>query len=562
MDNGEKAIPLSRFRARLARGRASRRVDALLSVPDPGAAVASLSVPELYFLIAEVGLSDSYELVALATPEQVQGCLDLEIWDRDRVQEQAVLPWLAALLEAGYEKLGQVFAHLDPELAALVIARSARIYDLSLGEEPPEESEAPGFETPDRFFVIELTSDDEDDVRLVTRLIDDLYRADMQLARHTLMAARSELPSELEEMSYRWRTGRLADLGYADFYDALEVFRPLDLESVEIGEDSADRFGGDLEASRAPGRLPVPMLERVVGRAFLARALGTIDDADELERLEAALIVLVNKVLAAARVRPGDERGVLVGTEHATSTLALGLESVSRGDADAAGRALRTISLTRLHRVGYTVTLRLARLARRLLPRAATAGEPAASCLEAVLGPRPFFPRALDEGGAQVTDQRDSDAVRPFESLRDVAQVADCLHRLAARIAVAGSLGVDLVAVAESPEPRPGLDDHVRTALVRLLLEPARPLDPAPLTTDELRRALEVGLAPDAETLERATTAVAARLESEALAVEPGLIADLVRTWYAELADELGGLEPHSVDPRFVGKVLLAAALD
>ena len=34
--------------------------------------------------------------------------------------------------------------------------------------------------------------------------------------------------AELEEQSYRWRAGRLADLGYVDFYDALDLFRPLE----------------------------------------------------------------------------------------------------------------------------------------------------------------------------------------------------------------------------------------------------------------------------------------------------------------------------------------------
>ena len=55
------------------------------------------------------------------------------------------------------------------------------------------------------------------------------------------MSARSELSAELEEQSYRWRSGRLADLGYVDFYDALDLFRPLTPDQVKIGEGTEDR---------------------------------------------------------------------------------------------------------------------------------------------------------------------------------------------------------------------------------------------------------------------------------------------------------------------------------
>src|SRR6185436_3557927 len=120
--------------------------------------------------------------------------------------------------------------------------------------------------TPDSFFVLELPPDDEAQ-RLVTRVVEDLYRADGDLARHTLMSARSEPPAELEENSYRWRSGRLADLGYVDFYDALDLFKPLEPAQVVIGEGTIHVAGED-------ARLPVAVAEQVLGRSFLARALA------------------------------------------------------------------------------------------------------------------------------------------------------------------------------------------------------------------------------------------------------------------------------------------------
>src|SRR5688572_24004406 len=104
--------PLARLRAQLAGPRGMRRVEALLESADPVAAIASLSVTELYELVTDVGLGDAAELVQLATPEQIRGCFDLEVWDKDHPNMDLARPWLATLMDAGFEKVGQVWSGL------------------------------------------------------------------------------------------------------------------------------------------------------------------------------------------------------------------------------------------------------------------------------------------------------------------------------------------------------------------------------------------------------------------------------------------------------------------
>src|SRR5262245_21523751 len=319
----DKDVPptghLARLRAQLAQPRGYRRIDALLSAENADAAVAALSAGEVFELVHEVGFEDSQALIELATPAQIQGCFDLDGWTRDQLDVAPLKPWLAGLAEAGFEKLADVWSHLDSELRALIVQRYVKIYDSSLGEEPAEDNEAPIMTTPDRMFLLELSGDD-DTQRLVMRLVEDLYRADPDLARHTIMAARSEPPAELEEMSYRWRSSRLADLGYVDFYDALDLFRPLDADKVSIGEGSQDRVIGD-----EPTGMPLAIAEEVIGRSFLARAMAAIEEPAEAERLEGALMVLVNKVLAAGRAKPGQPEVLRRGALYATATVSLGL---------------------------------------------------------------------------------------------------------------------------------------------------------------------------------------------------------------------------------------------
>ena len=541
-DNSDTVVPLSRFRAALARPRGARRADALLSADDPQAAVRGLSVPELHELISDLGLDDSHELLALASGEQLRGCFDIELWDRDKLDAGAALPWLAAVQAAGFEKLGEVWASMDIELTSLLLARHTRIYDVSFEEAPPDDTPHSVYKTPDTFFLVEITAEAEDDVRQLLAILEDLYRADPEVARHTLMSARSEPPSELEELGYRWRAGRMADLGYVDYYEALEVYRPLPAERVRIGEQTAEPLDPALsgDEARAPRALPARLLDVTVGREFLAQVLDRITDATEAARLEAAVLLLVNKVLSAARVRPGDPEAREAGTYHATATLALGLEIVSGGDVDRAVSALATVSLTRLHRVGHTATLPLGRLARALAPRARSAGDGDGALLGGLLGARPWYPRHLDAKGET--------GIRPFESKLDLRRAAEALTKLALRIAIADSLGVDLVDPQVAEEP--ALDDYLRTALARAAV--GGELSPAPLSGDELRAlaalAADGALAADARA--QASAALSDHLAATGITAGAEFLHELTAAWLEEIATSVGvpDLEPAMID--------------
>src|SRR5450755_1723604 len=243
--------PLARLRAQLAAPRGYRRIDALLSMDDAAGAVAALAPNEIFELVHEVGFEDAQPLLELATPEQFRGCFDLDAWNKDDIQVAALKPWLTSLIETGFEKVGQVWAGLDTEFRALVLQRQVVIWDTTLEEGPEEDNDEPIMTTPDRFFMLQLKGDD-DSQRLIQQLVEDLYRADADLARHTIMSARSEPAAELEEMSYRWRSARLADYGYVDFYDALELFRPLLPDQVAIGESTQERTVTDDEPQKLP----------------------------------------------------------------------------------------------------------------------------------------------------------------------------------------------------------------------------------------------------------------------------------------------------------------------
>jgi hypothetical protein len=273
--------------------------------------------------------------------------------------------------------------------------------------------------------------------------------------------------------------------------------------------------------------------------------MAGIDDRAEAERLERALVVLVNKVLAAARAKPGQAEVLRRGAQYATATLSLGLETVARGELARAPEALRTIALVRLFRVGYTVGRQLAKLATALASRSPTAGSPARELVAGLCSPRPLLARAVDEPPQA--------GMRPLESQADVRRASEILAALTIRIALVEGLGVDVVAMGQLPEPRPELDDHIRTALARAVAGGA-------LRGDALRQAELAQLRSGAFRAGRLTVearqaghdAVRVRLGAAQLAASGPVLARLVDGWLDDLEKILGAVKDAEIDPRFV----------
>jgi hypothetical protein len=497
----DNVIALSRYRAQLGRGRKLRRADALLEGPDPERAIRALPGDEFYYVVHELGLRDAEDILLLARPEQIQVALDFALWERDQIVPERAGEWIEALAEAPYETIGEWVAGIDVELFALLVRQHARIYDLSV-EEPPDEAAGTLYPTPDNLFVLDVTGaptaivgeptqdSDEDagegtSTRAFIRLIDGLYRADQTLARRLLVGTRSELDSELEELAYRWRQGRMEDLGFSNYYDALEVYRELDPASVHLGEAQPGKVrvrpldGRPVEDG---ARTPTALVERLtrVGSAFGRGAQG-IAQAEEVAELHFALVALTNRVLAADRVTPGDDDAVTSTLERQLATLDLGVEFLARGDAAREIEAVRTVPIVRLFRLGVSLIGKVKRLAttlRRKGPFAAVRGDlveaDEALALEAVLRHRPLY--------AGILDDPPSNADRPFGSLADLALATAAIERAAATQALLLGLGVTAAALAPDASllDDTGLDEAAidagllaRTALVRLVLRRA-----------------------------------------------------------------------------------------
>jgi hypothetical protein len=490
-DHPDNVVALSHHRARLARGRRTRRVDALFAAPDPEAAIRALPPDEFYYVVHEGGLDEALEVLHQATSEQIRTVLDFALWERDQVSLERADELLAALVEAPPARVAAWARGLDVELLSLLLRKRARIYDLSL-EAPPDEPEGVPFPTPDGLFVLDLLGGDEA-ARVTARLMDAIYRDDRDWPRRILVGARAELDAELEELSYRWRSGRMADLGFVDFYEALEVYREIDPASVRIADGPGQRVRPHDERDGESLRVPAALAERLSGSTPFARAVAGLGDAEEVAEVHFALVALANRVLSADRVAPGDDAAVGDVLTRVSATLDLAVEFLSRGAADRGTAAVRSVPLVRLFQIGVSLVGKLRRVAVALtrraplslvMPGVALFEAEDAEVLAALTRLRPRFPRRLEAPPAG--------GERPFASLADLALAAAALERAGAAMSLVHALGARpeglLALLDDLPDTdRAGVDLGV---LARTLLVPrlagSGPGALRPVTDDEL----------------------------------------------------------------------------
>jgi hypothetical protein len=467
-------VPLRPRRGALERHRGSQRVEALFATADPVAAIRALPADEFFYVVHELGFPDALDVLIHGTAEQVQGVLDLAIWDNDQVSLERGTEWLAAIAQAPYETIGAWARGLDVELLALLLRQRARVHELSEEQEAPDDIEGALFTTPDRLFALELLGD-ETTQRITQHLVEDLYRADQNLMRRLLVSLKGEMDSELEETAYRWRTGRMADLGFVDFYEALEIYRELDPASVRLPSTPPAPAKVDEDAPRV---LPLAMAERLSGSTPFARAVAGLEPG-EAARVHQALALLCNQVLSADRVSPGDDEAVAGVLGRVAATLDLGLEYLQRRDQTEGTAAVRGLPLALLFRLGVSLMGKLRKLARsletrspfaRLRPQLDLRETDDVEVLGSVTRLRPMFPRLLDnppEAG-----------VRPFGKLADLTAASAAVERAGAALALLLGLGVRPEQLAPDRWSELGIADPAeldagvlaRTILVRRLL--------------------------------------------------------------------------------------------
>lgn len=519
-NGGDAQQALSLVRRQLAALPARKRLDAIIESRGARELVRSLPAEDLYFTLMEVGLADSTELVHLASPEQYRTFVDLGGWTKDRLEPHEVLTWIRAARGDEPEEFLRKVRKLDAEVLEMLLREFTLVHDLE--ENPDVQVEGVTLETPEGRYLVEFKGVEGPELAGMRALLNDLIADNPFEAVRFMEATRWDVPSELEEAAYRFRTARLQDLGFPPLEEAVRLFSRVD-------------------TGPAPTAAPGTALASQGQPDYLEAAFRSLD-ALERENLEDELRYMANATLVAEVEDPGDLDALRRVGEMARDYLLLGLEHLTGGDPSRAAQVVRDTELKRIFQVGFSLTLTLKFRADRLMkqPLAQVEGTPLlfpeeAAAVEALRRKRPR--RALKVPGAEPVS---------FRSRRELASSEEVLTRAEAQVSLLGALlggtpeRAREVLARFGTEPRVGMD-HVFAAGVALALLEGK-VDPRPVPSgrgDELGAMLFEG-APEAPRL-RPDVAGRALAVLEPAVPEPARpeLRRLVNATLARLLEEL-----------------------
>ena len=330
--------------------RGKERLRTLFFSENPKELFQRLPELEVFLTVKEVGRSDVIDLITLTTPEQFLYLLDLDVWNKHQLDLEKVVHWVEILLESGEERVVEFIRSSDPEFLCLFLIKFLHITKLE--GEPTELMDRNLPFTLDREYFITFR---KAEIRPVFQpFLEILYRYDTDTYRRLMESLLGELESDIEETVYRFRNARLADYGFPDVAQALEIYRFVNPNAVPVERETLW-----VPPTDTPDKaLPTFYLMGQGDGPFFSEVLSRVTDPLVQDRLKGELAGLCNKAMVAESIDlfdVGDMEWVVKKVFH---YLNLGLQGLSGKEEGRAVRVLHTVSLQRIFQSGVGATAR------------------------------------------------------------------------------------------------------------------------------------------------------------------------------------------------------------
>lgn len=290
-------------------------------LPEPETVVPLLPDAELVFTVKAVGLDDASWLLEHASPRQLATCFDLDAWVGLQPDRTKLVDWFAVLAEANSETLVRAAHAIDPEVLTLYLRDQI---DVMLDPKDEEWQPPPGAQTLEGQFYFAARKEG-DDIAPLLKLLHALFESDYWLYFRMMQAVMWELEPELEEYALRWRTGRIEDLGFPPWDEAMRIYGFLRPAQRTILAERPSQHG----TSAWDFPVWIPDLPSIASRNHaLFQAAFELDDAGRRDFFY-AFVALSNKVAVADRMPLGDVETLPAAVEKAAEIASAGLEHVA-----------------------------------------------------------------------------------------------------------------------------------------------------------------------------------------------------------------------------------------
>jgi hypothetical protein len=338
-----------------------KALDRILTDPQPAALVHSFPEQDFYLLVNEIGPEDSLPLLSLATNKQWEYIVDLETWQKDRIDLKMVTSWLSLLLEADSKRFIRWVLEDQLEFVELYLFRNLEVRIREHDQDPSDFGD--GYFTLDnvyyfKLFDIPVETEPEKQIdaqrrALLSRLTQSLAAFDHHAFQSVLLEAAHVIPAETEEDCYRWRALRLAEKGFLPFDEAVGIYQP-----VKPGELDRKVKKFIPRSRQHVSALPVPVvpLSELREDNHFTRALQKVDPPNALQQIQAEFANLCNQVVVADHKTIGEREVLQEIVKKASGYVSIGLELMIRDkkvDPARAAALIKRYTLQDIFRVGF-----------------------------------------------------------------------------------------------------------------------------------------------------------------------------------------------------------------
>lgn len=393
----------------------------------PEQVVRQLPAQSLFMVIKQMGTSSCTDLLLMASLEQCRLISDFDLWEGDKLNEEALWEWLSLTDEAdSLEILQKVVKCIDLKLLAILIGRyvETKVFD-----EPTEQPPGPGFHTPDKGYTwVGIHTENPDHHFLLARLLALIFESSTELFYQLMATPSVATLSMLEEESYGERMKRLAAEGVPEPDVAAQVHAPFSRqEALQIVQ----------EPDKAILVEDIRSIEPLVyeGRATrcFAELLRKVVDRDAVEM---EFTYIMNAAVVRFGVDFSEQDKVLMLAEQVKGAINIALERLAKETS--IKDAYEKLGLGKLYRLGLTELLALRRRSQKItaetVEKISHENKPLFALVACIREPFPAIPVCLNDDGSVLDEGGGSlpSGARPLETAAAVETVSRLIDSLLA----------------------------------------------------------------------------------------------------------------------------------
>jgi hypothetical protein len=320
-------------------------INRILELESPVKFVRAISCVDLYWLMKKIGEEDAQPLLKLASNEQWQFMVDLELWDRDRLDVEQTTLWLGRLFQADPERMARWLFGEGELLTYFYLSQMVEVH----AKNKDEVFEDATFLTFDDVYYFRVRSGEHED--FVQQLLHHLAEMDYLRYQSMMMGLAGTLRDEVEEEIYRQRNVRIAEDGFLPYDEAVALYAHIDPDALKTEKSLPSPPGPEADLPPAP---LAPILQVREKSLMLEVVRG---DPLLLDRVRVEFAGLCNQVISADRVRVSDAEDLVKVCRKVAGYINVGLERLSGKDLDLAEDYVRKNPLPQIFRAGFSFAL-------------------------------------------------------------------------------------------------------------------------------------------------------------------------------------------------------------